>query len=144
MHIHLALETDIDEIYKLYDEYGNENIGLNIFNKDKVTAAILRMIKQNCVMVAKVDGKIVGGTAGVILPCDFTTDLMFVGMFLYFKKGFRNLVRKFLKELELMIKVFPVTKIVFSAPAFAGQEKLERFYKMCGYKVLEVHYCKEL
>ena len=88
----------------------------------------------------------IGGIAGYVIPCMFTNDVMYSVMFFYVTPEFRFLTSKIIKEVELVLLPTKVTKIVFGVPVFENKnpEILMRYYRVMGYKPLEVHYFKRI
>ena len=97
-------------------------------------------------MLAEYEGRIIGGIAGYAIPCMFTNDIIFSVMFFYVEPEFRFLTSRIVKEVELVLLPTKVTKIVFGVPVFENKkpEILVKFYRMMGYKPLEVHLFKRI
>ena len=144
MNIRFAEEKDLEAIYELYKHYTGDNIKQYnvILNKEKITENIRSFVMNKCGLVAEVNGEIVGGLAGIITPCLFTNDVMFMSMFLYFPEKHRKYVVTFIKGVEEILERTNVTRLVVANPAFENADKMDRFYTMLGFQKLETHYVK--
>ena len=140
--INIARPNDLPVIFSFCDEY---NDGMNI-DRTKAKNAIRDLVYIDGAMLAEYKGQTIGGIAGLVLPCMFTNDIIFSVMFFYVKPEFRFLTSHIVKEVELVLLPTKVTKIVFGVPVFENKkpEELVRYYRMQGYKPLEVHLFKRL
>lgn len=141
----MASIIDMDTIESLYEDYTGEHMNIAVLDKDIVRESISRMIADGALIIASVDNTDIGFVAGYMQKCLFSKDVMFSLMYFFVKEEHRNHSAGLLKVLEALLKKnTEATKLVVSSPAFGGNEKLDRWYTMQGFKPLETHFFKEL
>ena len=140
--IKIAKPNDLPNIFEFCDQY---NDGMNI-DRTKSKLAIRDLVYLDGALLAEYEGETIGGIAGITMPCMFTNDIIFQVMFFYVDPEYRSLTGKIIKEVELVLLPTKVTKIVFGVPIFENKkpEILVKYYRMMGYKPLEVHLFKRI
>ena len=145
MIVRYAQQKDLAGIFELYKDYEGDNLRQLdiILNKEIIEANLRIMLEKKCIIIAETENKIIAGIAGMILPCGFTSDMMFMAMFFFVHPNKRQHTVPFIKEIERLLKGTQITRIVVSAPASVNG-KMDRFYSMLGYHKLETHYYKKV
>lgn len=144
IELRMANPNDLETIESLYEDFTGENMNV-VLDKAIVKQSIIRMIKDAAIILASVEDEVIGFVAGYIQNCHFSNDVMFSLMYFYIKEEHRKHSAGFLKVLEeLLKKNTPATKFVVSSPAFTDSDKLDRFYKINGFKILETHFYKDI
>lgn len=146
--LRLAEADDLPEMFKIVDTYDGDIL----IDSNKVKNSLRDMVYMQGVIIAYYNDVSIGAVAGYVFPSMYNDDLMFHQMFFYVKKEYRALTIQFIKELELVLIPTKVNKIVMGIPMHTTSketeqpqhDKLLRFYKMLGYKVLETHVFKQL
>ncbi len=134
--LRVAEPIDICSVYEFVDAYNDGMIIDRIRTKD----SLREMVYNNCVLLAECRSILIGGIAGYIAPGVFTDDKIFSTMFFYILPKYRYLTKKVITELEAVTAKGNVTRLVFGIPAESKNPKaLARYYRMMGYKPLEVH-----
>jgi GNAT superfamily N-acetyltransferase len=96
-----------------------------------------------CLVLVKQD--VVVGTIGAMISEDFiTNDLICTEMFWYVEPDHRRQGIKLHKALEKEAKKYGCERIYMVHLAKLKADKLERYYRKCGYEPLEVFYSKDL
>lgn len=144
MEVRMALSSDFETIQELYSDYTGEHMDIAVYDKPTVDESIRRMIKDGALILAVMEEKVIGFAAGYFQKCHFSKDVMFSLMYLYVKKSERQYSGHFLAVLKELLKKTDATKFVVSRPAFSGNEKLDRFYQIHGFKPLETHFYLEI
>lgn len=144
MRVRLAEEKDVKDVMDLFTEYANEGLGEYNITLDTARAEkiVRSSIDRKCGFVLIEDDKIVGGMAGYIVESFFSDDVFMQSIFFYIKKPYRSKAALFIKSLEIILRATKVTKFIIANIETNNGEKLERFYKMLGFKKLETHYIK--
>ncbi len=138
--IHVAGIDDLLDLYNLVDVYSDE---IQI-DKNRAKLSIREMVYMDSTMLFEYRGLIVGAIAGYTMPGTFTDSVIFSAMFFYMLPEYRYLTKHVIKEIELVLLPTKVNKIVFSVPANGKAPLMRRFWKMLGYKELEIHMCKRI
>lgn len=138
--ITIATQKDLPDIYHICDTF-KDYPGID---SGVLKESIKSMVEIGGILLAEINGNIVGGVAGYVMPGLYNGDLIFSVMFLYMKKGYRQYTKKFIKELELVLLPTKVNKIVFGILHSKVSHGYERFYRMMGYKKLETHVYKNI
>jgi hypothetical protein len=81
---------------------------------------------------------------GTITPSIFSDDLIYGSLFFFMVKGYRNLANNFISQISGMLKQKKITRIIIGNPEFNHPEKMDRFYKLLGFRRLETHYIRSL
>ena len=156
MNIRFATEDDLPKIYELYrDEQGDNIAKLNvILSPERIKASLEEMVRNRSVIIGEiVDHRrpdedrdslkvLIGGMAGSIIPCNFTNESIFMSMFFYIKEEYRPYTIAFLKKLTEMLSTLNISRLVIANPAGETGEKMDRFYRLSGFEVLETHFYK--
>jgi hypothetical protein len=144
MYIRLATKDDLDEIYQLFDNYTKETLRdySTIFDKDKAQQAISRLVRINCAFIGIESEKIIGGMAGVITPCLFSSDIIFNSLFFFIHEDYRRFTKEFLRQVEEAFKKTKITRLIIGHPAMNNGKVVDRFYRMLGFQKLEIQYFK--
>ena len=140
MNIRFAELKDMPSIIKLYEGEQMEKLSefQAKFSPAKVTESITSLIKDHIVLIAEIEGIVIGGMAGIKMPSMFSGDIMFCSMLFYFKEEFRHYTREFVVEAKKIFKDLGFTKITVNA--LGDDYTLERWYEFLGFKKLETHY----
>jgi len=134
------------QLNQMYDQYSGEEMNIvgADYDPNLVDQSLQFMIKQQGVVVMVKEGRIQGCIAGHYVPNHFANELMFVAMFLYVRPGFRNYTAQFIRETCQYLQAQNTKRFIVSSPAFKHSDKLDRFYEMLGFELLEKHYYKIL
>ncbi len=146
MEVRLATIKDEEQINSLFDGYSTESLeyyGENM-DKDKAKQAVMHMVKSKTCFVGIHEGQTVGGISGVIFPGLFTKDTFFSTLFFYVEPSYRYLTKAFLRQLNGELNKIGVTKLIIGSPEFGEAKKLDRYYKMNGFELLERHYLRKV
>ena len=146
IELKMAQPADIPAIEALYQDFSGENMArITTLDKTVVKESIVRMVSHGAIILACIKDKAVGFVAGYVQNCHFSNDVMFTLMYFFVNQKHRQYSAAIMKLLEELIRRNTnVTKFVVSSPAFEDHEKLDRFYEISGYKLLEKHYYKEI
>lgn len=139
--IRVAQPNDLPEVFRLVDSVDSEEFIFEI-NRDKLKNSLRELIYVRGALFGECNGQVIGGVAGYALPCMFTDEMLYCCMFLYVKKEFRHLTKKFIQELELTLLPTNAKRLTFGVPEGQSSDLMQRFFKMMGYKKLETHYYK--
>jgi hypothetical protein len=151
MVLRLATEEDLPKIYDLgFENYSDKALAAynTIIDREKVKAAVLSLVKSNTVYVA-IQGmeekeEIIGVMIGTLTQTLFSNDLIYSSMFFFMDERFRKYAEGFIKQLEIELRKNKVSKLIIGNPELNNADKMERFYKIMGYKKLETHYMRDL
>lgn len=141
MIIKFAQPEDLSDIDDLCRSYHSADVSSDTA---KIIESMHAMIKLNSVLACVVNGKIVGCMAGHFFPSQFSQEVFFVSIFLYFRDGFRQHTGDFIKQVIEVLKTTHANRFVTAVPHFQDQEKMGRFYKMKGFRLLETHWVLDL
>ena len=133
-----ATKEDIPAIFNLVEEYG----GKKNIDKIKTKQSIMALMEYDGVFICLYGDYLIGGIAGIILPCMFSNDYFYITNYLYIREGFRYLTRKAIKELEMLLLPTKVTKIIFAVVENDYARQMQRFFKILGYDPFETHMAK--
>lgn len=139
--IRIAGPDDLPDLFQLVDEYSD---GIK-HNPRFVKNSLRDLLYIQGVLVGDLNGHVIGGVAGIALPCMWNDDVLFSVMFFYIRNRYRHLTRCFINELEHSLLPTKATKLVFGVPNFgADYEPRKRFMRMLGYRELETHMVKNV
>lgn len=140
MIIKFAQGPDLHEIASMFWDYKAQID----YQPEKILSSLKNMIAQNAVVVALVNDKIVGLAGGYFVESMFNGDYYFVAMFFFFVESHRHYAKEFLSRIEEVLAITTANKFIISSPGFKDHEKMDRFYRMNGFDLLETHYCKSI
>ena len=147
MKARLATEKDLPSMFSFLDGYTEESLGIyGVIDKERIKQFVTAIIKFEASYVMEEDDAIVGAMVGSISPCMFTCDTMFHSMFFYIVPSFRSKAKVFVDQIEELLKLKPekITKMIIGNPAFNNFNKLDKFYRLLEFELLESHYFKEI
>lgn len=146
LEVTMAKSEDQAIIEALYKDFSGEHMAeIAVLDKAIVSESIKRMIKDGALILGNISGKTIGFVAGYFQNCHFSNDVMFSLMYFYVHEKYRTYSSTFLKVIEELLKVNTnATKFVVSSPAFLSHEKLDKFYRINGFKLLETHFYKDI
>lgn len=145
LELRCAGPVDVPAIEELYRSYTGEQIkDVAVYDPNVVLESVVRMVNDHAVIVAELDGKIIGAVSGYIIPGHFSRDFFFVAMFLYLKPEARQHTAAFLICLQAILITTPATKLVLSVPLGPDSEAFGRFYRMQGFRRIEEHFAKDI
>jgi len=142
MEIRECRETDFPGISVLIDKFHKEAIemyGLRC-NKETMEKAIRKHYGHAMVLIA--DGEVVGLMAGHIVDYPLENRKIFQELIWYVSKKYRTHGVRLLRAIEKQCKDKGIQMIIMVAMGSSMKEKLDRIYKIMGYKELETHYIK--
>lgn len=145
IQIRFALNSDLENIIDLCSDYGQggDILGLNIpINRDRIKESVI--FNFHNVIVLILDGVIIGAIVGNVVNCECTADTVFMAMLLYVKKAYRRYTKYFLQGADKLSREKDATMFLLVAPNFKDRKRLERFYSILGYRLLESHYVKKV
>ena len=90
------------------------------------------------------DSKIVGAIGGRIVESFYSKDIIFDVVSFYIDPEYRHLTGEVLQDLENILSMTTVTKLVVSNPSFQDSAKHHRYYKMKGYRDLQMNLIKDI
>lgn len=85
-------------------------------------------------------GKVVGGCCGQIVESFLSDEVVYQDLFFYIQPKHRTYTKALMTVLEKECKERGVNKIVMAS--FGDNERLDKFYKLLGYELLEKHFVK--
>lgn len=137
-------EADLPAALELIQEFHDESIHEYGFGLDP-KAAMTHMITQvACSLVAERDGKVVGVIAGSVVIYPVSGEKCFLESVWFMSKEHRRDGIKLVNALESWCKANAVNKLVMCHMANSKADKLTRFYNNRGFKLMELHYVKNL
>ncbi len=142
--IRLAGINDLYQIEQIFREFAEDAAPMYKlkFNVDKAKITLEGCLKEHLVPVIEIDGKIVGGICGLIIDSMMTSDVIFQDLFFYVKPEYVNLTRNLIRDTQKFCKARGVNKMVLAT--LGENERLDRFYKLLGFEILEKHFVKEI
>ena len=143
MIVRFAQEKDLENIFEAYKDYEGDNLKKldAILNKGVVERNIRIMLENKSIIIAEIEGKVIGGMAGQFIPCLFTNDIMFCSMLFFVHHNKRKHTVPFIREIEKLLKGTRATRFVVATPA-TMDGKMDRFYSLLGFQPLEKHFYK--
>jgi len=146
IEVKLASESVSKVINELVDSYDKkEFIAPNILlDKEIVRKTIHNLVQSKGVYLGVKGSEVFGLIAGIYVPNILSKDKMFHCLFIYLKKGYRTLTKKFLRMVEDKLRQRKYTVITLSHLEDHDGEKMDRYYKMLGYRKIESHYLRGL
>lgn len=137
----IAQPNDLPDVFRLVDCYDD---GMEI-DRDRTKNSLRELVYAGGVFLVKKDDEVVGGLAGYAADSMFTADLIFNVMFFYIVPEHRRMTKRIIIEMELiLITNSKATQIVFGVPAVSNMSNLYRFFRIIGYKPLEIHVTRRL
>ena len=136
----VAVPNDLPEIFKLVDEY---NDGIEI-DRTRTKNSLRDFVYVQGVFMVYHGDQVIGGIGGYVAPALITNDIIFNVMFFYIRPQFRKHTKRIILEMELVMLPTRATQIVYGIPAGGKMPLLYRFFKMMGYKSLEIHVIRRL
>ncbi len=94
------------------------------------------------ILVMEMDGKVVGLIAGMLLNYPLQKAKIFQEIMWYVSKDYRRYGISLLRELERRCKERGIHTVIMVAMGSSMSAKLDRLYRMSGYRILETHYVK--
>ena len=141
MILRIANDKDLKILCDMIDNYHGEFSYGIILDNEKLKTSLFTTFKGQ-VIVGIVNEEIIGFIAYLITQSFFTTQKIFVAMLFYIHPTKRKYTTQFMDSLNDFLKGKDITHIVFSSPASEVFDKMNRFYRMQGYKELERHFQK--
>jgi len=144
MNIRKATYTDLNKIIPMFKEFANENMERYGFDFDigRATFVLTHCIEKHMVIVVELDEKIVAALAGVIVNPTINNSKLFQEVFFYAYEDYRRYSTVLLNHVTRFCKQANIDKIVMANPSL--DPKMDRFYRMNGYVLLEKQYIKEV
>lgn len=145
MRVRYAKPTDLNAMIKLVKEFFAAN-SFEHFGFSIDIASIERLVdiitKKHLMLILEAsDKKIVGGVGGLTVPFLFNdNNTVFQELFFYIKIGFRRYSHLLMAELKKECKALKLDMMIMGYPCNGKADKLERFYKIKGFKKLETHF----
>jgi len=133
---------DFMDVSRLLQEFHKE--ALEEYGLDCESHQIEKAINENKseVLVLEMDGKVVGLIAGTIIDYPLQKAKIFQELIWYVSKSYRKYGISLLKELEKRCKERGIYTVIMVAMGNSMAAKLDRLYRITGYKLLETHYIK--
>lgn len=138
MILRLATPADLFTIYELIDSYD----GPISHDKGRVKNFARDLVYSDGVFLVEHDNCVIGCVAGIASPVMFRDEITLSVLFIYVRREWRKHTRTVIRELERMLWTTKATRLTFGITA--GNETLERFFRMMGYRKLETHYEKRI
>ena len=133
---------DFSDVLNLIEEFHKESVeeyGLRC-ERSQLEKAV-QDNKANG-LVLEMDGKIVGLIAGKVVDYPLQTTKIFQETIWFVSKNYRRYGLMLLKELEKRCKSQGIGMVIMVALGSSMKDKLDRVYKMMGYRELETHYIR--
>ena len=111
-------------------------------SRERLQQQLVEVARQKAGIVGVVEGQIIGGVAGVMVPTWYTEDTLFFLQLCFIAPAFRRWTAVFFRQLEQAVRRTTITQIVVSVPMTAAHDRLERWWRMAGYRRLETHMMK--
>ncbi|MFH1640601.1 MAG: GNAT family N-acetyltransferase [Candidatus Omnitrophota bacterium] len=134
-------KEDIAELLKEFHEEALKEYGLK-FEGTEVYKAI-EDNRENA-MVLEVNNRIIGVIAGKIVEYPLQKTKLFQEIVWFVSKNYRLHGIRLLKEMENRCKAQGIGMMIMVAMGNSMTEKLDKFYKRIGYRLLETHYLKAI
>lgn len=133
---------DFMDVATLLQEFHKE--ALEEYGLKHESGQLNKAIKDNSAegLVLEMDGKVVGLIAGKVVDYPMQKAKIFQEMAWYVSKSHRRYGIKLLRELEARCKARGIGMVIMVAMGNSMAAKLDRLYKLTGYKLLETHYVK--
>jgi len=146
MNIYQAKRSDIPKIVPCSWEYTSMMPNNVKLDPDHLVACWERFFDSGIgvIYLAEENGGVIGGIGGIKYQEIFTGNLTAVEMFWFISEGKRGAGIKLFKLYEQWAIDNGCKRIAMIYLPFSMPEKLERFYTLNGYRLLEMHYEKEL
>ena len=141
-----GVTEDMSELLPLVKSFYDESFkayGFS-FDEDVLKAVIKGHCEAGSGLVMVEDGKIVGTIAGNFVQFPTSSFKVFQEVIWYVLPEYRRHGLKLFKETENYCKSIGVQAIVMGNMANLNSEKMDKFYKSQGYKVMEVQWLKLL
>ena len=141
MIVRFATLKDLDAINALYKDYQGEELSkFDVeINKEIIASTIKTAIENKSGIIGIFNNEVIAGMAGYFQPCGFSKDIMFQSMLFFVHPQHRAHTMQFIKEVQLLLKETQATMFLIGCPV-DDQEKMDRFFKIMGFKPLEIHY----
>jgi len=144
MTVREATDSDFAQLDKLCEKFFVEG-GMKGLPRNFSTGLRRHVDNGFALCLTLVNGEKVLGTIGAMISEDFITDdLICTEMFWYVDPDHRRQGIKLHKALEVEAKKRGCERIYMVHLAKLKADKLERYYRKCGYEPLEVFYSKDL
>ena len=135
---------DTEGVTELFKEFHDESLneyGVN-FDIECAKGAWQKHYQES--LVAIKDGKVIGIIAGTLVSFGLEGRQMFQELVWFVTKKQRRYGVLLLRAMEEKLKSVGISSIVMSHMTNSKSEKIEKLYDKMGYKMLEVHYVKDL
>lgn len=142
-----AVVEDIPRLYELgFGAYTKESLAAfeMDLSEEKIKTVASLVLQAGWSFVLEVDDQIVGCIIGASSPFPFSDALVYGELMFFVQKEFRKFTRAFLTRVEMVLKTRGVAKFILANVETNDGEKIDRFYKILGFKRLEIHYMKSL
>lgn len=133
---------DFMDVASLIQEFHKE--ALEDYGLKCEDSQIGQAIKNNQAetLVLEMDGKVVGLITGKITDYPLQKKKIYQEFMWYVSKAYRRYGISLLRELEAKCKERGIGMIIMVAMGNSMSAKLDRLYKLTGYRLLETHYIK--
>ena len=142
--IRQCTKDDFSDISRLIQEFHAE--ALKEYGLECEMNEVCRAIRDSLTetLVLEVSSGIVGVISGKIIDYPLQKAKIYQETIWFVSKDYRAYGRKLLTELERHCKARGIMAIIMVALGNSMTERLDVYYKRCGYKMLETHYIRGL
>jgi len=146
MEIKLATQDDIQIVMDFAEHYPFEVVqayGSEI-NKTILAQTVEKLINMKGIYIACIKGIPMAVMAGASVPSFFSVDILYNMLFFVVHPDYRRHTAKVINSVERAVFKTGVDKIILANFEQNNGEKIDRYYRILGYKVLETFYYKQV
>lgn len=142
--IRMARIEDIPQAINLFQEFKKESLAEYGYELDPEYFANICKNLLNTSMVLAIGDSIQGVITTTIFSSPMNGDKIAQELVWFVSLRYRKYGVRLLKEMEAKCKEWGCKQLIMAYMSNSRAERLERFYTHCGYRLLEVHYVKNL
>lgn len=144
MEVRPLKREDFPEVLGLVHEFHAEALDeYSLFCDDDKTLKLMEKVRETS-LILEHEGRLVGVIAGVIGEALSSSGKVMQELVWYVSKEYRAKGTLLLKEFERFSKSLGCEKILMVHLGNLNSDVMKRFYERAGYRVMEVHYIKDL
>lgn len=146
MQIRLATQDDLQLVldfaehypFEVIEAYGSE---VDLYILAQTTK---KLIALKGIYILEIKGFPMAVMAGAIVPSFFSADKLYNMLFFVVHPNYRRYTARVIDYVEQELVKVGVDKVLLANFAQNNGEKIDRYYRMIGYKVLETTYYKQV
>ena len=145
MRVETYSDRYFQDVVKLVENFHKEAFGEydDLFDSDSLTETIKSADHSN-VFLMIVDESCQGILHGACFKSPTSGKQIFQEIIWYVNEPFRRYGVRLLRETEKLLKLSGVSIMIMAVLENSKTEKLKRFYKRLGFKLMETHYVRSL